>query len=363
MNGRPWSGRGARVTALAAVALAGAPRRSGPVRPVLRDGRRPDHDRGRLRPGGARPPHRRHRHGIREPRDGRAIPGRRHPLRDDAVEPRHQPERRPVRRRVRLLRQQHQRLQPHPPQRHRVPLVPGHPDPPDGRHRREHSRGDRRLVLARRRSTPPPAATRSSSARRPSPSRSPSPRAPASRASIPARHGVQRALQGGRQRQSGHRGERAGSGARRGRGPGHQRAVLPDGDQLHPALRRRLQPSLLLDRHLGRIRHDGRQHHVHGLVVRRLRDVRHERPAARAHEGRDLLRQHRQRRAEPQFGGSRVVGPAGGRAGSGQVEHPPRPHRRRGRHRCTAAHLLHGAVPLAPVPQRRVGRERPVPRQ
>ena len=88
--------------------------------------------------------------------------------------------------------------------------------------------------------------------------------------------------------------------ARRGGGTGHQRAVLRDRHQLHAALRGRLRPTLLLTGHLGRLGHHRRD--------RRRARARRAAPtspstrapsAARAHEGRHLLRQHRRRRAEP----------------------------------------------------------------
>ena len=147
-------------------------------------------------------------------------------------------------------------------------------------------------------------------------------------------------------------------GPRRGRGAGDERSVLSDGDQLHPALRGPLRPALLLGRHLGQLGRLRREHGLHGALVRRLRHVRHDDPTAGPHEGRHLLRQHERRGAEPPGRGPGVVGPAGGHGGTGALGRPSRAHRRARRHDGPAAHLLHGAVPLTPLPQRRVGRQR-----
>ena len=50
-------------------------------------------------------------------------------------------------------------------------------------------------------------------------------------------------------------------------------------------------------------------------------------------------------------------------AGAEPMERAAGPYRHRGWHRGRAAHLLHGAVPLAPLPQCGLRRERPVRRE
>ena len=64
------------------------------------------------------------------------------------------------------------------------------------------------------------------------------------------------------------------------------------------------------------------------------------------------------RSPEPEGRGSGLVAHARRRPGPGALERPPRTDRRRRWHAGRAAHVLHGAVPLAPVPQRRLRRER-----
>ena len=101
-----------------------------------------------------------------------------------------------------------------------------------------------------------------------------------------------------------------------------------------------------------------RDHSLHRDHLRLLRDVRHDEGAAGAHEGRHLLRQHAGRAAEPPGRGSGLVGATRRRRGAGALERAARPHRRAGWHRRRAAHLLHGAVPLAPLPERGLRRVR-----
>ena len=279
------------------------------------------------------------------------------------MEPGHEPGCRAGRRRVRVLGQPHRRLQPHAPQRHRLPVLPGRPHPPHSRCRRQHARGLHRIVHAR----PGAGPSRSLPAR----AGSGADRRLARRhhaqwnleLRLPSEHRVQHPVQGRGQRQSRHGGRRADRRARRSGGPGHQRPVLRDGNELHPALRGAVRPSLLLGRHLERVGHQRRELVVHGCLLRRLRDLRHHDAAHGADEGRDLVRERAGRGTEPSGGGPGVVGVAGGRAGRGTLERAPRTYRRPRRHAEPAAHVLHRALPLAPLPQRRVGRQRRLPRQ
>jgi hypothetical protein len=210
----------------------------------------------RRRSGGTRPSARRHGDRSGEPGHRRRISRRRRPFRHVAVEPRHQSERRAGGRRLRLRRLLHQRLQPDAPQRDRLPVVSGRPDPAR-RGRRDLARHDRGPLLAPR------------GARRAGPLSS---GAGWSRAGthpglvgrddsirylelhLPGRHRVQRALQGGGRQQPGHGLQRSRRGPRRGGGSGVERAVLWNRDQLHPAFRGALRPALLVGRDLGRRR-------------------------------------------------------------------------------------------------------------
>ncbi len=94
--------------------------------------------------------------------------------------------------------------------------------------------------------------------------------------------------------------------------------------------------------------------------VRFLRDVRHDQRTPGAHEGRHLLRQHRKCDAEPPHGRSGLVGATGRRPGAGPLERPPGTYRCAGWHRYRATHLLHSALPLAPLPERGLRRVRPL---
>ena len=148
---------------------------------------------------------------------------------------------------------------------------------------------------------------------------------------------------------------------RRGRGAGDQRAVLPDRDELHGVLLRPLRPPLLL-RGTWTGAGAAAGHQLHGHVVRRLHDLRHARHSTRPDEGGYLLRQHPRRRAEPRRRGPRLVprprgrpGPAAWNALLGRIAAAGHP--------GPAAHLLHRALPLAPLSQRRLRRERPLRRQ
>ena len=281
----PGPGRGALMTAAAALALLGCARsRSVPLGPTRHRGGRaqPGHG-GDQRPGGAGPSPRRHRHRTGQSRNRGRVPRGRRPLRDDPVEPRHQPRRRPGRRRLRLRRQPISGFSlthlsgTGCPSYQDVPILPtvgAIGTAP------ETTVGDLLAHPGARHTRSLPGRAR---ARPPSPSRSPSPRAAASRASTspPARRPTcssrsPAASTPSRQPRVARRG------ARRGRGAGDERSVLPDGDQLHPALRGPLRPALLLERHLGQLRHVRREHGLHGTLVRRLRHVRHDDPSARS---------------------------------------------------------------------------------
>ena len=98
---------------------------------------------------------------------------------------------------------------------------------------------------------------------------------------LPARHRVQRALQGGRQRQPGHGGQRAGGRSQRGRGPGDQRAVLWDRIQLHAALRRPLRPAVLGGGDVERFGHGPRSRRLQRDVLWCFRHLRHDASSSR----------------------------------------------------------------------------------
>ena len=117
----------------------------------------------RHRPRRPRPPARRHGHRLGDSGHRGRVPRCRPPLRHDPVEPRHHAQRRPVRRGLRRQRHQHRRLQPHPPQRHRMPLVPGRADSAHRRCRGHRPRVGQPALLARRTSRRRRVATRWSS--------------------------------------------------------------------------------------------------------------------------------------------------------------------------------------------------------
>ena len=94
-----------------------------------------------------------------------------------------------------------------------------------------------------------------------------------------------------------------------------------------------------------------------------VRDLRHDKRAAGAHESRHLLREHAGRHAESPGGRHGLVSATDQHAGARSLEHTSRAHRRRGWHCGGRAHVLHGVVPLAPLPERRLGCLRPLRRE
>jgi len=306
MNSRPWSGRRRTLTAAAAVALAGALAAvpSGPSSewPAHRTAAATVSDPAALVHPRTAP------HGLREPGTVGEFPGA-IPLRNDPVEPRHQSETPSSPAAVTPTPTAHQRFS-LTTSAGRMPL-----DQESRSSRRSAPSGARRRPRSPR--SPQPGARLS----RPLPGRArplpiavslPSRPEAASRASTSraARHPTcssrWRAVRTRSRRRACRRSDTTRFRARSAAASSARRGPTT------PALRGALQPALLVDRHLGRIRHHRRPHDVHGFVVRRLRDLRHELPAGRAHEGRDLLRQHRRRGAEPQVRGSGVVRPTGG---------------------------------------------------
>ncbi len=247
------------------------------------------------RPGSPRPSARRHRDRAGEPGHRGRIPGGGRPVRHDAVESRHLPRRRPGRRRVCLHGQPDQRLQPHPPERHRLPLLPGRAHPAHRRRHREESADHGCRVLARAR------AGQSRSV--PGPARSHLDHRRARRHDayrhrqifLSIGHAVQHPLQGRGQREPRLRLERAYRRPRPSRGSGHQRRLLPDRHELHAPLRRAIQPTLLVGRELDRFGRIGRAHQLCGYIVRGVRELRYDDPTRCHDEGRHLLRQHPRR--------------------------------------------------------------------
>ena len=212
----------------------------------------------RRRPGGPRPSARRHGDRPGEPGHRRRVPRSRRPLRHAPVEPRHQSEHRAGGRGLRLRRLLHQRLQPDPPERDGLPVLPGRPDPA---HR---GRLTTPVTTVARFSHPtgaglaralPGDAGRTGAH---PVSLAVTTRSGISSFTFPAGTAVQRALQGGGQQQPGHGGERPRRGPRRGRGPGVERAVLRHRHRLHAALRRALRPAVHVGRDVGRRRHRSR---------------------------------------------------------------------------------------------------------
>ena len=149
-----------------------------------------------------------------------------------------------------------QRLQPHPSQRHGVPLVPGRPDPahrgrrrprpprrsPPSRTEQEHASPGRYQVVLGTHGPDLRLARRHHSVRH-------------LELRLPARHRSPTCSSRWPTAQPGQRAERAHRRARRGRRPSDQRAVLRDRHQLHAALRGALRPAVLLGRHVGQRGH------------------------------------------------------------------------------------------------------------
>ncbi len=137
-------------------------------------------------------------------------------------------------------------LQPHPPERHRVPVLPGRPHPP---HRRSGGRrprvGQPALLAPKRGGSAGPLPGGAESGTEPD-RREPRRHHPYRHRAghLPAGRPVQPPLQGGREHQPGLGRPGPHRRRRRGGGTGHQRPVLRDGQQLHGALRGPVRASL-----------------------------------------------------------------------------------------------------------------------